>query len=235
MSENKPSDATIYNRLVETVFSGQHPPGSKVVEGQLAKQLGVSRIPVRESLRKMVGQGLLTAGDDGGGIRLRQYTPEDLRQLFELRMYLEGGIARAATRSASDTDIARLKMICDKSEPFVENHDDTKRWGELDHAFHEALADASHNQRMATALKNLLTECHYLFYIFPTLAVHHNQSRTSDELVKHRRAVLDEEHRALIHLITSGDADAAEDLARTKMQASADRLINSFIATNLVD
>src|SRR3990172_6657365 len=84
---SKESDAdSIYDRVVRHIFfSGEISPGSKVVEKTLADQLGVSRIPIRETLGKLAGQGLLVGGPTGQGVRLRRYTAEETRQLYELR------------------------------------------------------------------------------------------------------------------------------------------------------
>lgn len=232
MAESK-TEARLYRRLVKHVFSGEVSPGDKVVERQLAEQLGVSRIPVRESLRRMVGQGLLTSAADGGEIRMRLYTPEETRQLYEFREVLEGEISRLAARAATEADIARLKMICDESETVIGTEDGHRRWGELDHAFHEALADACHNERMADSLKNLLTECHYLFYIFPAKAKRKQVS--PDETAAHMREVLEEEHRALLNRISERDADGAEQIARISIREGGRRLIEAMIASQLED
>jgi DNA-binding GntR family transcriptional regulator len=225
------TEARLYRRLVKHVFSGELSPGEKVVERQLAEQLGVSRIPVRESLRKMVGQGLLTSGADGGEIRMREYSPEDVRQLYEFRVSLEVCAARAASRAATDTDVARMRLICDETDLVIEAEEPRQRWGELDHAFHEALAEASHNERISHSLKNLLTECHYLFYVFPAKAK--RKQETPAQTAAHMREVLEGEHRALLKLIDNRDAEGAEELARETIRLSGQRLIEAMIASKL--
>ncbi|WP_425395155.1 GntR family transcriptional regulator [Aeoliella sp.] len=230
------SETTVYARVLEHVFSGDLQPGSRVVEGRIAKELGVSRIPVRESLRRMVGQGLLTSEADGNGIRVRQYTPDDVRGLFEFRELLEGGVSRGAARSATETDIARLEYLFDQSLQCVNEHGTRAKWGKLDHAFHEALADASHNERMASALKTLLTECHFLFYVFPSKARDEKyHASTPEEEAERRRHVLETEHLELIQLLKQGDAEGAEDLSRRTMRASGERVVEVFIKLQFPD
>ena len=144
---------SIYDRVVQHIFfSGHVTPGSKVVEKKLADHLGVSRIPIRETLRQLSGQGLLVSDHNGQGARLRNYTAEDIRQLYELRELLEGGAAKAAARAATDTDVARMEMICSQTAAEVGDYG-SKKWADLDHAFHDALADASHNDRIATGIE----------------------------------------------------------------------------------
>ena len=66
----KKNAETVYEQIVRSVFSGDRIPGSKVVEQDLADELGVSRIPVRESLGRMLGQGLLVGDGAGRGVRI---------------------------------------------------------------------------------------------------------------------------------------------------------------------
>ena len=221
---------TVYDRLIRCLFSGNMAPGSKVVEQDLADALGVSRIPIRESLGKMVGQGLLVGEKGGRGVRMRKYTVEDIRQLYEARGVIEGGAARAASRSATDTDIARLQIICRQTKTEIGNYG-SKRWAELDHAYHAALADASHNERLAQLLKLMLTECHFIFYLYPSRS--RKPTLSPEDATVHMQEVLEGEHRALLNLIIAGDADAAARKAREDMHKSGLILTQTHVTRNL--
>jgi DNA-binding GntR family transcriptional regulator len=227
---NGTNDESVYDRVVQHIFfSGNVPPGTKVIEKKLAEQLGVSRIPIRESLGRLAGQGLLVGGQNGQGVRVRKYTAEEIRQLYELRELLEGGAARAAARSATDLDITRMEMICKQSEEEVGDYGSSK-WAELDHAFHDALADASHNERIAKQLKYLLMECHYIFYMYPS---HYGRPKPSPkEAEAHMRSVLND-HQTLLQLIISGNAEGAEQKAREDMRVSNKRFTQALIAMDL--
>jgi DNA-binding GntR family transcriptional regulator len=224
------STESIYDRVVQHIFfSGNITPGSKVVEKKLADQLGVSRIPIRETLRHLAGQGLLVGDQSGQGVRVRKYTAEDIRQLYELREMLEGGAARAAARAATDTDVARMEMICQQTALEVGDYG-SKKWADLDHAFHDAMADAAHNDRIARSLKHLLMECHYLFYLYPS---HYGRPKpTAEEATKHMQSVLDD-HQTLLRLICAGDADGAERKAREDMRVSCTRFTHNLFAKDL--
>ncbi len=186
-------------------------------------------MPVRESLRRLVGQDLLVSEPDGRGVRLRQYSTEEIRQLYELRESLEGTAARAAARAANDSDISRLKIICQKIESEVGRYG-SERWARLDHAFHDELARASHNDRVARLLKLLLTECHYLFF-----GSRKSRRKLSKEVATaHMQAVLDE-HHSLIDLISRGDGDGAEKLARDHVRHQGVRVSDLLIEMEFVD
>ena len=228
--KNADDTSSLYDRVVHHIFfSGEMAPSSKVVEKRLAEHLGVSRIPIREALGRLAGQGLLVGEENGQGVRLRQYTPEEIRQLYELRELLEGGAAAAAARSATDLDVARMQMICKQSEGLHLTDRDLKKWGDLDHAFHAALADASHNERIARLLKLLLTECHYVFYYLPRIRA---PLVTGEEAEAHLREVM-QDHLSLLELIKSGDTEAAERKAREDMRKSSKRLTEAMLAMDL--
>ncbi len=224
------SSESVYDRVVQHVFfSGKIAPGSKVVEKKLADHLGLSRIPIRETLRRLSGQGLLVGDQNGEGVRIRKYTAEEIRQLYELRELLEGGAARAAARAATDTDVARMEMICQQMILDVGDYG-SKRWANLDHSFHDAVADASHNDRIAHPLKCLLTECHYLFYLYPS---HYARPKPTDKEAKAFMKSVVDDHQTLLRFICARDAAGAEQKAREDMRASNARYTQVLIARDL--
>jgi DNA-binding GntR family transcriptional regulator len=210
---------------MDLIFCGDRPPGSKLVEEQLAGQLGVSRVPVRESLAKLVGQGMLVGGGKGESVRIRDYSPDDVRQLYEYREVLEGVAARAAAQVASATDIARLEIICKQAAQEIPDCHD-QRWQELDQYFHFALADASHNRRIIPQLRMLVTECRYVFFVFP------HPSPDSQHGTEHLQSV-QQEHLGLLELIKSHDAHGAENRARSDMRNAAQRVMRLMIEGDL--
>lgn len=218
-------DNHVYQGILDLIFCGDRTPGSKLVEEQLAGELGVSRVPVRESLAKLVGQGILVGGGKGESVRIRDYSPDDVRHLYEYREVLEGVAARAAAQVASATDIARLEIICQQAASEI--HDcHARRWQDLDQHFHFALADASHNRRVIPQMRMLVTECRYVFFVFP------HPSTDSQHGIEHLQNV-QEGHLTLLELIKSRDADGAENKARADMRKSAEKVQNLLIAGDL--
>lgn len=222
-------NTTTYESIVQKVFSGQYVPGDRLIERNLAKELGVSRVPVRESLAKMVAQGVLVAGENGRGVRMREYSEEEIRQLYEFREVLEGSVAAAAAKAATKSDLTRMEMICEQMEAEVGNFG-SDRWAELDRKFHETIADAGRNERFSQALKTLLTECYYVFYVLQTRWV---QTRPSEQEAAEamRRNIKD--HRDLLDLIQQGKAEEAREKASRTMLESSDRVIRRMIAGEL--
>ena len=117
----KQADGPVYDRLVNMIFHGRFAPGDKLVEEELAAALGVSRVPIRETLAKLVGQGLLVGGSRGQGVRMREYGIEEVRQLYEYREPLEGIAAAAAARRATSSDLTRMEIICQQAEREIDD------------------------------------------------------------------------------------------------------------------
>ncbi|MEA1950149.1 MAG: GntR family transcriptional regulator [Planctomycetota bacterium] len=223
-------ESSVYERLLKIVFSEDATPGEKLVERNLASELGVSRIPVRESVREMVAQGLLVGGEKWEGVRTRRYTPDDIRQLSEFREIFDGGAARIAAMNATDMDVAQLEMICTEAESEVGNYG-SERWAHLDHRFHEAVADASHNQRLVHFMKFMLAESHYAFYVHPGRMRRSVPSK--EEAVEHMQRVV-KDHRTLVDMIREKDADGAEKIARAHIWTSGRQAAQDLIASKLV-
>ena len=221
--------STVYERLLKWVFSGNVAPGAKLVERDMATELGVSRIPVRESVREMVAQGLLVGGDKWQGVRTRRYNPDEIRQLTEFREIFEGGAAQSAARHATEIDVARMEMICNEAESEVGNYG-SERWAQLDHHFHAAMAEASHNERLIHAVRHLLAECHYVFYVRPASV--RRREPSGEEATAHMARVV-EDHRALIEAIRAHDVERAGKIARAHMRAIGRKAAQDIIASDL--
>ena len=222
-------ESSVYERLLKLVFSEDSTPGEKLVERNLASELGVSRIPVRESVREMVAQGLLVGGEKWEGVRTRRYTPDDIRQLSEFREIFDVGAARMAAQHATDMDVAEMEMICKEAEGEVGNYG-SQRWAHLDHRFHETVADASHNQRLIHFMKFMLAESHYAFYTRPAHVRRNVPSK--EEVVAHMERVV-KDHLSLVEMIREKDADGAEKIARAHIWTSGRQAAKDLIDSKL--
>jgi DNA-binding GntR family transcriptional regulator len=221
--------SSVYERLLQWLFSGNVAPGETLTERSLARELGVSHTPVRESIREMVAHGLLVGGDRGRSVRTRSYTAEEIKQLSEFRSTLEGAAARGAAANATEMDIARMEMICDEAE--MENGSCSgERWAQLEHNFHTALAEASHNERLIHSLKHLLTECHYVFYIRPWIT---KPRKPSPEEVIAYLVKAREDHRAIVDAIREKDADLAGNIAAPHIWCSGLKVAREKMALDL--
>jgi len=219
----------LYDRVVQHVFTPDLLPGTRLVERQLAEDLGVSRVPLREGLARLVAQGALVGGDGRQGVRVRDYSATEIRQLYELREMIEGGAARAAAKAATDDELHELDAICKLAEKEIGNYG-SARWADLDQRFHTGVAAASHNARFANALGSMLAECYFVFYLY--LPQRARVRPSAAEATKLMRRVA-KDHRSLLDRIRARDADGAEKVAREHMRISADLAAKAVIESGL--
>jgi DNA-binding GntR family transcriptional regulator len=146
--------------LRERILSGAFLPGERLVEAEIARQLGTSRGPVREALAKLRAEGLVR--DERRGAFVAELGAEDIREIYELRAALEERAARLIV-------LRRDREALDELAGLVEGlrraaaADDRERFAQLDFAFHEELTRLSGNGRLhrafvtqAGALRTLL-------------------------------------------------------------------------------
>jgi len=97
----------------EAIIDGRLEPGERLKEEELARQLGISRTPIREALLMLQVEGLITA-EPNRGATVRAHTSGDHEDLYILRARLGGHAARRAARLVTDADVERLRESCDR-------------------------------------------------------------------------------------------------------------------------
>lgn len=135
----------LYEVLRADVVSGVLKPGQRLSEASLSRQYGVSRSPVREALASLERDGLVERA--GLVVRVRQRTAEEMLDIYEVRIYLEGAIASDAAQRRNTIDLHRLGAAIDTASQV--DGSDAKALLSANRAFHDALAAASHNAALA--------------------------------------------------------------------------------------
>ena len=149
------SQAHAYIR--DRVVSGAFPPGSRLTEEQLARDLGVSRTPVREAMRMLVSDGVLVFKPNRGTF-VGAWSRDEIAQLFDLRVVLESEITALAAARMSDAETAALAKTQDELESrgCDLSTDNLARIARLNRAFHRIVAEASHKRRFVAMLANAI-------------------------------------------------------------------------------
>jgi DNA-binding GntR family transcriptional regulator len=186
----------VYESLRDAISDGRIGVGERVREEEIARNLGVSRTPVREALQRLQQRGLLVFGT-GRGLVVAQLSQHQVLQLYAMREILEGSAARFAAQHANATDIAILYRL---QKELAEAKPDPLLLVSLNRRFHQAIHEAAHNHYLLQTL-NMLHD---------SMALLHNATFR----VPSRRAESDEEHRRIVVAIETRDPDAAEDAAR---------------------
>jgi DNA-binding GntR family transcriptional regulator len=146
----------VYDQLRALILSQEIGPDTMLVETALASRLGVSRTPIREALRRLEQDGLIER--TSRGTRVVERTPEQILEIYELRILLEGQAARAAADRATSLDINRLRAI--HEQMLAAPPEDEAARVTLNRLFHEGLWHASHNGTLVEIIDRLIAHLH---------------------------------------------------------------------------
>ena len=126
------------------------------MERSLCREMGMSRTPVREALRRLAAEGLVESRPHRG-MTIPQLSDEELDEVFEVGLVLESYMAALATRKSGGKPVNSLrKLLNGMREALSESPPDRLRYVELDQAFHAAIAELAGNQRLANMLETAM-------------------------------------------------------------------------------
>lgn len=188
----------VYDLMREAILNGRLPGGASMNESTLAAAFGSSRTPVREALHRLEIERLVERS--ARGVRVRDTSPEEILDIYEVRITLEAAAAAAAARRATNLDRIRLRSA---HEAMLAPTSDPKLRAELNRKFHEAVWKASHSPTMDDLLRRL--NVHLIRYPTTTLTF---GDRWSTVLT---------EHATLLEAIESGDEQWARRVAEDHM------------------
>jgi DNA-binding GntR family transcriptional regulator len=147
-----PSKATVLEALRRVILAGEVPPGSAIPLDDVAARLGVSRIPVREALMTLIGEGLVDHRPNVG-YSVAKLTVDELRQLYVVRRVLENAALAAAVGAAGAEDFARAQEIYAALALAVEEGD-SRAYQHESRRFHMALLAPAGMQRLRYVLES---------------------------------------------------------------------------------
>lgn len=142
----------IHDLIRAEILSGQMPPDSEISQVSLARRLGVSRTPLREALRMLMREGLVT-GEPNQAMRVAGFSIPDMEQLYVERIPLEAIAIRRTVELSSAEDLAAMAGLLSQMEFFVAS-DDYTRWEVPHRALHEAFTARS-GERLGALLTQL--------------------------------------------------------------------------------
>lgn len=194
----KPLRDLVFAAMREAILSGKLKPGERLMEVQLAEEMGVSRTPVREAIRKLELEGLVVMVPRKGAY-VAGLTLKDVAEVFEIRSSLEGLAAALAADRITDEEVEALDNILKEISEAVAKGDIDKVI-KKDGEFHQILFSASRNSRLAQMINNLKEQIDR-FRV---------QSFSNPVRLK---SVLSE-HKEILDAIKQGDIENAEKLAK---------------------
>lgn len=191
-----------YTRLITEVRQGRLSPGDRLTETDLAAWLGTSRTPVREAIRLLESDGLVTHTPRVGAV-IRQLDYAEITELYEMRGVLEGTAARFAARAAYPSEIDEMAAINAEMAAALRDVDCLY---EANKQFHDILRNAARNRFLLRAVEAVQKT---LLILGPS---------TMEQGGRAEAAVA--EHAALIDALRACDGDAAEAAMRTHIEAA---------------
>lgn len=159
-TDGRPLRDNVRDILRARIFEGHYPPGARLVERDLADEFDVSRLPVREALRMLRQEGLLTERSPRGMV-VNSLSPEDVADLFDVREALEVLACQLAAERAEPGELKRLKMLVQEARAGME------RGAIVDvqtanSDFHDTITAIARNEFLRAALEPLQGRMHWL-------------------------------------------------------------------------
>jgi DNA-binding GntR family transcriptional regulator len=172
----------IYQGLREAIVSGRYRPGDRLNESKIAREFGISRIPVREALMQLQEHGLVM-NHERRGMFVTRLSEEDVQRINSLRVVLEAEALKLCRLKISKTDAARLNEVMTRMDAWTERTEMDA--AALDLEFHRTLWEAAGNPYLTRALDPLVTS------LFAHKALEHVSADLKRWNLRHHRALLD--------------------------------------------
>ncbi len=213
LDEYKPLRDVVFENLREAIVEGRLKPGQRLMEVQLAEQLGVSRTPVREAIRKLELEGLVVMIPRKGAY-VANMSLKDIIDVLEIRASLEGLAASLASERITSDDIKTLESII---EEFENNVDESNVEALLkkDVEFHECIFKATNNKKLHQLINSLWEQV----YRFRVTYISDYESTVN----------IVGEHKMILDAIKKGDNELAKKYAMEHIQKAENFMIESTI------
>ncbi|GAV22801.1 GntR family transcriptional regulator [Carboxydothermus pertinax] len=208
----KPLRELVFETLREAIINGVLKPGERLMEVQLAEELGVSRTPVREAIRKLELEGFVVMiprkGAYVAGISLK-----DVADVFEVRAALESLAAGLAAERITDEEIEELERVLVQQQNLADS-DRLEDIIKVDTDFHDVLYRASRNERLIQIVSHLREQI--------------QRFRTASLSQPGRMRIALEEHKEIVEAIAERNVEKAQALAREHIENAEQSMINGL-------
>lgn len=208
-ASHKPLREQVYDQLKRRLLTGRIKPGTRMMEIDLAADLGVSRTPVREAIRELGKEGLVSI-EPRRGAYASEISVKDMIDTLTVRENLDALAAYLASSRITKAEEKKLLELTDKYAEAIESGDmDTMI--RADEAFHKRVAKLSGNKTLYQVVRTVQTQVlrfRYLYY---------------EDLANYKN--MPTEHREIIEALVSGDSEHAREVAFTHVRRLKDFVI----------
>ena len=202
----------VFQRIREDILKGKYKQNDELKEATLGKELGVSRTPVREALRQLELEGLVTMIPRRGA-EVAQITEKSMNDVLEVRRAMDALCVELACDRITPEELQDLKKACDTFEAAVKT-DDIKQIAQADVALHDIIVQATGNQRLIQLVNNLSEQMYR--YRFEYIK----------DFSQHERLV--EEHKVIYESIVKKDKETASNMAKVHIDNQKKAIIRQI-------
>jgi len=208
----QPLREAVCEALRDAIRKGILEPGERLMEVQVAEELGISRTPVREAIRKLEQEGYVIMMPRRGTY-VADVSESDVKEIFEIRSALEALATGLAARRIEQEELETLQSLLFEIEGYIKQKD-IEKIVETDIKFHGLLYQVSRNERLVNIISNLKEQ----LARFRTLSMSY-PGRLYETL---------EEHSEMVEAIANGDVSAARDAAEHHMERAEKTLLKAL-------
>ncbi len=217
---HKQLNDVVSDRLRAAILEGQFRPGQWMRQRQIAEQLGVSQMPVREALKELAAEGLVEHVPYRG-VRVIKFSVNDVADLYTHRSFLEGMAARYAAQNITPNEISQLRTLQAQMQQNLAP-EQLAEYRRLNRLFHQTVFVASRRDYLMRTLNQMWST-------FPTM-LWSNFAQTASRSLPERDATDIAEHDAIIHALENGDTDKAEQLVRHHIRMAGEEFVAALRA-----
>lgn len=202
----------VFNTLRQAILTGDLKPGERLMEIHLADKLGVSRTPIREAIRKLELEGLVTMIPRRGA-EVAQITEKSMMDVLEVRRAMDALCVELACERITVEELEALEAACEAFAEAVKSKD-IKVIAKADVALHDIIVQATGNQRLVQLINNLSEQMYrYRFEYLKDCSRHES---------------LIQEHRVIYESIVKRDREAASNAAKLHIDNQEQAIISQI-------
>lgn len=199
----------VFHKIREDILEGKYETGEPIREVAVSQDLGVSRTPVREALKQLELEGLVTSIPNKGTV-VAGITEQDIIDIYAIRSLIEGLAARWAAKKITEKQLKELEEIIELTEFYTTKHN-MEHLHELDTRFHEIIYEASNSK----PLRHILSDFHH--YV--------QRTRMESIATPGRAQKSTQEHKAILEAIKKRDPEEAERLTNLHVKNVAKNMM----------
>lgn len=201
-----------YERIKGDILDERLLPRQPLIEAELAAKYGMSKTPVREALLSLAREGLVEMSSFRGG-RVRDFTADDAREIYELRELLEPFALRRAVPRLTDDDRRSLRDLLEKAQAAAEGGD-RRELSRLNCAFHGSLVARCRNEKVIEILAHLQNQVRVMsLRLWNVRATHLREAK---------------QHEAILTAVEAGQADRAAELLGEHVSEFRERYVREW-------